>query len=277
MTNADEVYAVEDYPGARLISDNIIPPENIDPIPDLVNVKNDFPSFYEDKGCFSSQADTGVKMCSYGTTDDPDYTIALVGGSHSGHWFPALEVVAQELNLQIDLYYKDACRLTTENFDGDLSESCMDWNKQIMEPLINNPPDLVFTTANVGNSGTIPTGYLNKWKELEGITKVFAVRDNPRMLLNPSPCLEETPNECSVPREDALSQSPPWEKTENLPGHVYFADMSEYFCDEKTCSPVIGNVLVYRDFHHITATYSETMGPALAEKITEVLNELEVD
>jgi hypothetical protein len=36
-------------------------------------------------------------------------------------------------------------------------------------------------------------------------------------------------------------------------------DPQKMFCSEKICPPVIGNVLVYRDSGHVTATYSETM------------------
>jgi hypothetical protein len=36
-------------------------------------------------------------------------------------------------------------------------------------------------------------------------------------------------------------------------------DPQKMLCTEKICPPVIGNVLVYRDSGHVTATYSETM------------------
>ena len=182
--------------------------------------------------------------------------------------------MSERQNLQIDLYNKDACRFSGDNFGGRLSKSCMEWNDAVMEPLLSDPPDLVITTANVSSGDTIPAGYLSKWKELEGITKVFAIRDNPRMIEDPPSCVEKNPDQCSRPREDALPAIPPWENTENIPDNVIFADMTDYFCDEETCSPVIGNVLVYRDTHHITASYSKTMAPALEEHIVKALENL---
>ena len=270
----NEEYILEDYPGARSISHNIKPNSDIEPIPTSVNAKNDYPLFYGDKDCYSNSKEAGVTKCSYGETDNPDYTIALVGGSHSGHWLPALEIVSEKQNLQIDLYNKDACRFSSDNFKGRLSKSCMDWNDAVMEPLLSDPPDLVITTANVSSGDTIPAGYLSKWRELEGITKVFAIRDNPRMIEDPPSCVEKNPDQCSRPRGDALPAIPPWENTENIPDNVIFVDMSDYFCDEETCSPVIGNVLVYRDTHHITASYSKTMAPALEEHIVKALENL---
>lgn len=269
-----EESSVENHPGARTISDNIKANPDIDPIPNPINAKNDVPTFYDDRDCFSSRTEKGVTKCSYGELDNPAYTIALVGGSHSGHWLPALQIVSEKQNLQIDLYNKDACRFSSDDFDGMLSESCMEWNVDVMEPLLSDPPDLIFTTANVNSGDTIPAGFLSKWEEFEGITKVFALRDNPRMDEDPPLCVEKNPDKCSVQRKDALSAIPPWENTENIPDNVIFADMSEYFCDEKTCQPVIGNVLVYRDYHHITATYSRTLAPALEKHLVKALENL---
>jgi len=271
-SNEENIY--EDYPGARSISHNIKPNSDVKPLPSSVSAKKDYASFYSDKDCYIRSQKAGVSKCSYGETDNPEYTIALVGGSHSGHWFPALEIIAERQNLQIDLYNKDACRFSSDDMKGRLSKSCVEWNDAVMEPLLSDPPDLVFTTANLSRGDKIPPGYLSKWKELEGVTQVFAVRDNPRMLVDPPTCVEETPGECSKPTVDALSEIPPWENTENIPNNVIFADMSEYFCDEDNCSPVIGNVLVYRDTHHLTASYAKTMAPALEEHLIKALESL---
>ncbi|MHC8523406.1 SGNH hydrolase domain-containing protein [Rossellomorea sp. H39__3] len=104
----------------------------------------------------------------HGETKNPEHTIALVGGSHSGHWFPALEELADELHLQIDIYNKDACRFSADDFDGALNSSCMDWNRSVVKMIKKDPPDLVFTTANVGSGDTVPQGYLDQWKSLRG-------------------------------------------------------------------------------------------------------------
>ncbi|WP_227394331.1 acyltransferase family protein [Jeotgalibacillus aurantiacus] len=266
--------SVEDYPGARAISESLEPAPDLIPIPDAVNAKTDFPTFYAEKDCYTERTEDGVAKCSYGETENPDYTIALVGGSHSGHWFPALEIIAQNQNIEIELYNKDACRFSKDDFDGTLTESCMDWNNEVIEPLKQDPPDLIFTTANVNRNEYVPEGYLEMWREFEGISNVFAIRDNPRMPMDPPVCVEETPGECSIPREEGLSEEAPWETTENIPSNVYFADLSEYFCTDEECPSVIGNVLIYRDNHHITATYAKTMAPALEEKIMEALSEI---
>jgi hypothetical protein len=273
----DKEYAMEDYPGARAIYDNIEPAPDKEPAPPSLQVKEDLPTFYDFEECYSAINNPRLTTCSMGETENPDYTIALVGGSHSGHWYPALEEMSERLNLQIDIYNKDGCRFSDDDFDGLLNESCMEWNEQLLDALMEEPPDLVFTTANVSRGDTVPQGYLKQWEKLEGMTEIFAIRDNPRMAEDIPTCVEGADDleECSVPRADVLSDLPPWENTEGIPENVTFADLSDYFCDDETCYPVIGNVLVYRDEHHLSTLYIQTLAPALEEHIIAALEKIE--
>ncbi|MCR8851124.1 acyltransferase [Rossellomorea sp. SC111] len=261
-------YDLKEYPGARAISDHLEYDPDKKPVPSTLSVKEDLPSFYEDPECFSNMEDAKVTVCSRGETSKPEYTIALVGGSHSGHWFPALEELSKKMKLKIDIYNKDACRFSDDDFDGLLNESCMDWNKKVLEMLKSNPPDVVFTTANVADGDTVPQGYLHQWEKLDGVTHIFAVRDNPAMEGDPPQCVEERGIEdCSVPRDQVLSDAVPWNHTDGIPGNVTFADLSEYFCQDGSCPPVVGNVLVYRDYHHISTLYSRTLAGAVEKEL----------
>ncbi|MHC0036375.1 acyltransferase family protein [Pseudoneobacillus sp. C159] len=244
-------------------------------IPSTIHVKYQLPAFYENPECYSEYNDPKVKVCSFGEAANPEYTIALVGGSHSGHWFPALEEIAATNHLRIDVYNKDACRFSDDNFNGQLHDSCMEWNKKLLEKLIADPPDYVFTTANIGKEETIPAGYLSQWRKLEGITEVFAIRDNPRMLIDPPVCVDEGElTKCMAPKKAVLSDRLPWENTEGIPSNVTFADLTKHFCDDENCSPVIGNILAYRDLHHISTYYSKMLAPALAEHLIPALEKL---
>nr|WP_106781395.1 acyltransferase family protein [Lysinibacillus timonensis] len=269
-------YSIEDYPGAKAIYEGIVPPPDVEPIPSMLEIKDDLPLFYSEKGCVTRQGDK-LAMCSYGETENPKYTLALVGGSHSGHWFPTLNEFAKELSIRIDVYNHDGCRFTNDDFGGVVNQACLDWNELLINELIENPPDLVFTTANVNKGDTVPSGYINQFKRLEGITKILAVRDNPRMAEDIPLCLERESDymKCTVPRDEALSDIPPWENTEGIPSNVQFADLSDYFCDETTCHSIIGNVIVYRDAHHLTAAYAKTLAPVLKEHVVKALEDLD--
>jgi hypothetical protein len=57
----------------------------------------------------------------------------------------------------------------------------------------------------------------------------------------------------------------------DLPPKVRIVDLSDYFCDVRLCYPVIGNVLVYRQLDHLTATYARTLAPILKREILRVM------
>ncbi|MEG0258290.1 MAG: acyltransferase family protein [Lysinibacillus sp.] len=268
-------YATQDYPGALMLTEGIAPTEGVELMPSLLNLKADVPAFYQQKECLGKDQ-TDVKICSFGVTENPDTVIALVGGSHSGHWMPTLEVLAEELNFQIDLYNHDGCRFTNSDPDNHLTDTCLDWNKNVIKALQENPPDLVFTTSTLNKRDKIPAGYIGQWQQLEGYTTVFAIRDNPRMLEDVPTCLEKAKDmrDCAVPRSEALSDVLPWENTEGLPSNVIYADLSDNFCDENSCYPVIGNILVYRDTNHITKTFAKTLAPALKKPLQEAFESL---
>jgi peptidoglycan/LPS O-acetylase OafA/YrhL len=270
----EQRYDLKEYPGAMSISDDVKPASGKKPVPSPLTVKEDLPAFYEMPECFSGIEEEKFTKCSLGDTNDPTYTVALVGGSHSGHWFPALEELSGDLKLKIEVYNKDACRFSTDDFDGLLNASCMKWNEKVIEKLKEEPPDVVFTTANVGAGDTIPEGYLEQWKKLEGITDIFAIRDNPAMEGDPPQCVEQKKSieKCSMPRDQVLSEGLPWENTEGIPANVTFFDSSKYFCDTSSCPPVVGNVLVYRDYHHLSTLYSRTMAGALRDPLLDALD-----
>ena len=266
----------KDFPGAKAIYDNSKPPTGIAPIPASIDIQSDLPTFYENPSCLGKD-NVNVKKCSYGVLTDPSYTVALVGGSHSGHWFPALEALAEDLNFKIDVYNHDGCRFTNEDPDDHLTKTCLEWNENLIKHLKENPPDLVFTTSTLNKRKTVPAGYINQWKELEGITTIFAIRDNPRMKEDIPSCLEqkENPVKCEITRDEGVSKEVPWENTEGIPSNVLFADLTDYFCDQTTCYPVIGNIIVYRDNNHITATYAKTLALPLKKPLEQALESLD--
>jgi hypothetical protein len=48
---------------------------------------------------------------------------------------------------------------------------------------------------------------------------------------------------------------------------VHVIDMTDAICPTARCAPVIGNVLVYRQGSHLTATYVESLAPRLGEEL----------
>jgi hypothetical protein len=49
------------------------------------------------------------------------------------------------------------------------------------------------------------------------------------------------------------------------------------FCVNGTCPPVIGNVVVYADAHHLTHAFSQSLAPALEEQLLDCLPDYKND
>jgi hypothetical protein len=45
--------------------------------------------------------------------------------------------------------------------------------------------------------------------------------------------------------------------------------MNPLVCGPTVCAPVVGNVVVYRDSHHLTNTYSKTLEPYLLRRLLD--------
>lgn len=55
----------------------------------------------------------------------------------------------------------------------------------------------------------------------------------------------------------------------DLPESFVAIDLSGSLCGPERCEPVVGNVTVYRDGSHLTATYAQTLTRALRAALAE--------
>ncbi len=262
------------YPGAMAMhADAAPPPAGIEVLPGPLHAKADLPSSYA-SGCHQKPRESAPISCAFGP-EQARFTVALVGGSHSAHWLPALQRLVEERDIRVINFTKSACRFIAIR-RGD--PSCPLWNAQVLEALATLKPDLVITTATlgVGREEHIPPGYVQQWERLDRLgIPVLAIRDNPRPGFDAPECVEQHGPDspaCELLRANALLPVSPTAQVHGIPGNVRFADYTDYFCDETRCPMVIGNVLVYRDAHHLTATYVRTMAPLLWRDIEKTLD-----
>jgi hypothetical protein len=248
--------------------------------PEFAAAKRDFARVLL-KDCHQAPNKAAVVECPFGNLANPTRTIAIVGGSHSSHWFPALEILAEQYGWRIVNITKSACPFTV---GGQLSSSCLEWNQNVIGNLARLKPDVVFTTSTRPRTvqgkreDYVPEGYLQQWGRLAEIgLKVIAVRDNPWMGFVASECLEANPSDmmaCSRPRSKILGDVDPIPLLPTKPANVDFIDMTDRFCDAHTCFPVSGNVIIYSDKHHITVTFSRTLAATLGDRMRQVRPDL---
>jgi peptidoglycan/LPS O-acetylase OafA/YrhL len=267
------------YPGARALEADFryMGDSQIAPIPRPTVVAFDR-EILNDEACAQGPDETDPKLCNV-IGHEGDFTVAIVGASHSSQWIPALEDIAHRSGWRIVSLTKSNCPFY---FGASVGEkqlaSCHSWNERVLERLKALKPDIVFTTSTRFDTETddefVPDGYLEAWRRLEKYqVRIVALRDNPDFEFDVSACVElhgADSDRCALPRAKVLETPSPVELIE-APDNVRFIDLSDSFCDRSKCRPVVGNVLVYRHMNHITATYVRTMGPTLQHELERAI------
>ncbi len=246
--------------------------EQLKPSIDLAS--RDLSPVYEDR-CITRVEQTNVVHCEYGETEDYEHVIALVGGSHAAHWQPMLDEFGQRHRVKIDTYLKPRCRFTFDSEED--SGSCKPWFDEAIQQVVQSQPDLIFTTGDTGKDQLphVPASFVDTWRYVEKHDiDLFLMRDGPWFPYNVANCLaenRENPNVCKVKREEVIVEPSPMSRVENMPSNVHTLDVTDYYCDDTYCYPIIGNVIVYFDSNHFTATFSRTMAPIIGPHLLEVL------
>jgi hypothetical protein len=75
---------------------------------------------------------------------------------------------------------------------------------------------------------------------------------------------------CSTSRAKAIAPITPVTVADRaVQGRETLIDMNNFICST-LCTPIVGNVLVYRDVHHLTRTFSLTLTPYLERQLLKV-------
>lgn len=243
-------------------------------LPPYAALPDQFDSF-GDEECRYSPKNEELRICTVDPVGEPVRRVVVVGDSHSQQYIAALRPIVDRRSWQVISMGKGGCPFTTDAGE----EDCRAWNAAALQEIIETRPDAVITMATrdvrVGLTEWTPPGYVEQWRALDAAgIPVVAIRDSPRYDFEPSECVQkhgaDAPR-CSGVRAELLAPEPPYAGLDDVPPNVSFLDFSDYFCNAETCPPVIGNVLVYMDDNHVTATYLETMSSIVETRLVEAL------
>jgi peptidoglycan/LPS O-acetylase OafA/YrhL len=266
--------------------------DNATPVPDPVTALDDRP-----KGCMQTIDAAALRVCSFGASArSASLGVAMVGDSHAMHWMATMQAAATKQNWHLVSMTKGSCPFTraVRTSSPAQAASCTDWNASVLQWLRAHPEisQLVVSASSlnqfVTESGQDPfevaqQGFEQSWAALpSSVRQVVVLRDIPRPRVDVVDCAQLAVQRgqdvavCSRPRAEAELRDPQTQAAERfaagsgarsgLAGSVpavSVIDLNDYFCTASTCSPGVGGAFVYRDSHHMTATYGRTLTPYL--------------
>ncbi|MDO5731865.1 acyltransferase family protein [Corynebacterium sphenisci] len=283
------------HPGGRVLTAGIPEPPGIAPWPPY-GVLAEGRSRVGRDGCvvdaFAPPAADAVAAvtaaggsCVYG---DPagERSMMLVGGSHSQHWFDALDAVARDHGWRLLVRIRQGCPGALGEVPG-LDLDCATWNRRLLEDIRAHRPDLVVTVSTRprpdGPGDYTPPAYRSFFDAVAGLgAGILGIRDNPwgrdRSLAGYAApgCVESggDPAGCGPARAVALSVTDPGARALSGYPRSRAVDFSDVFCDAARCPAVLGNMWVYRDDDHLSPAFVRTLTPELDRRIGVFLDGL---
>jgi peptidoglycan/LPS O-acetylase OafA/YrhL len=219
---------------------------------------------------------TGLTSCSFGSDAPGALQVAIAGDSHASQWLAGVVRIADEQGWHLTTYLRSGCPLSSEVPVGTEVQraACGAWQADALRRLTEKRYDVVLVSSLAQTaypSGSGVRGLEGAWARLRAAgSRIVAIRDDPTPqvagLADVPSCVARHAGDlsaCAAPRATALLVDPQIAATGATRG-AELVDLSRYFCSSTTCPAVIGNVLVYRDGHHLTGTYVDTLVPALA-------------
>jgi hypothetical protein len=251
--------------------------------PSLARARQDTDTLRAD-GCGLSLAGSKPPACVYG---DPagSTTVALVGDSHAAHWFPALELLARQRGWRLIPFTKFSCvfvdmRVWSPRMRREYTE-CEAWRERVVDRLVALRPDLVIVAVDQelpvvlkSDDDPVLQGAATA-RLLERVPgDVAIIVDTPRSDHDVPACLARYPDaieRCTTTRSAAFGPRYRIREAEaaRLSGAT-LVDLSDVVCPTDPCPPVIGSMLVYRDHHHLTATFARSLADQLGAALPVV-------
>jgi hypothetical protein len=243
--------------------------------------------------CITGVGEAGFTSCSVGPRTGHELHLVAVGDSHNRTLMPAYEWMAEHYGWRIDVMGHAGCYWTTAEQDRDgrpayQRELCDQWRSDLATRLRGGDHDAVITThaaiidleprRGMTHEETVVQGMVEAWTtQTPDDVPVVAVLDNPQTEPTNTACVEHfgssDPGRCAVPREQALRAFDGSAEAVERVDKASLVDLTSFYCDDRSCPSVIGGVMVYRDYTHLTATYVSTLAPYLGREVSSALRE----
>lgn len=250
--------------------------------PDPLVAEFDKSNAYEN-GCQQKPHIDTLIVC-YKGDEDADINIALVGGSHSLQFLDVIAEIGSEIGFRTINVTKSACMFSLSKNPSEISNSCIEWNSKLNDWLAQNKPDVVITIASRGGAGKgvyysdlVPSGYTDSINYLNTLNiPVIGIRDNPWFKSDIPRCISmfgaNFLEKCSRLKSQVYNTEIDHQYKSITKDDIYFIDFKNKYCSNDYCKLIDNGILMYRDRHHLTGTYTKQLKPELKEHISKALD-----
>jgi len=268
------------HPGAAVLAGDVGRTTPANPIPSIAQAPLDYPPFAQ---CETPIPAVTPRPCMYGDRTRPALTVALVGDSVANQYRSILMNLARTRHWLVisDLHGQCPWTATMMARLGTSTPytACHEWGARVLADMLTKyHPDVLVTserpvlatpshsTPDATSFGQIADGMVTYWRRLAAAgTKIVAVQETPEPGQNIPDCLSRpgaTAAACTSSADKAILRDTPINQAVRTMGSgAELLDLNALICNSGTCPPIIGNVIVYRDTHHLTETYIKSLEP----------------
>ncbi|MBP3042540.1 acyltransferase [Arthrobacter jiangjiafuii] len=230
--------------------------------------------------------------CDFSNGNQHAEVVWLVGDSHAQQWQMAVLALGQERGWIVKRSYLGGCPLTDatvvsfagSKITGEKSEHCTRWTRAVTGAVETDRPSRVFVSMfasrEVVEDGSddpqnvqFANGLVRDWQRWidAGIT-VVPIYDPPLNGVGRAvECLSlngETPLSCAVPKDQAIESNPLADAVERMDhDQIKPVDLTDYFCDARSCYSAVGGVSLYYDANHLNGQLVKQLAPQIASAI----------
>ena len=288
QTLARPASAAVSLPPADATPPELPPPLLSGPIPGdlqppILEARNDR-QYLEEAGCQPRITDPVATECVFGDASSGTEAI-VIGDSHAAMWVPAMKAIAEQRGWRLITIVKPGCTpvavtVWRPQLQRPLPE-CTAWRKDALARIAGHHPAVVFFASSLNyvivdhgetreagaDVAAWRSGMIQVLRQLKASAeRVIVMEETPHHPSDPLECLaaNERIEECLSPLSQLID--PAYRELEAsvvATAGVELFPTLDWLCQQTTCTPVMGNYIVYRNPGHLTATIALTLAPHL--------------
>ena len=244
--------------------------------------------------CFGVGPSIDVKVCEFGAAGSP--SIVLFGDSHAMQWFNPLLTAAKPEGWRLITVLRAGCPASDTNPQhiSAAVDHCKHWRTKAIQSIIEMHPSAVVMASYDGvtlRGDTDPAPMLSVDEIRSGTRRtlqalaparapIIVLRDTPLPPFNIPACVArlidrpQSGESCDFDATVALNEAAFSAERAAADGltQIYFLDMDDLICPGKSCPATQHGVPIYRDLNHMTATFTETLAPAMRTRLSALLS-----